>query len=84
MKKLICAFIALFICSLTSCNYNTIERENEGNDQLLSIVYNDCIAVIYVDNRTGVQYLYRNGGICVMMDAEGSPLIYHKSGESND
>ena len=32
---------------------------------------------IYVDNLTGVQYLLSNcGGVCVMVDAEGKPLIW--------
>ena len=32
---------------------------------------------IYVDNLTGVQYLLTSyGGICVMVDAEGKPLIW--------
>ena len=32
---------------------------------------------IYVDDLTGVQYLLSNcGGICVMVDAEGKPLIW--------
>ena len=32
---------------------------------------------IYVDNLTGVQYLRTSyGGICVMVDAEGKPLIW--------
>lgn len=33
---------------------------------------------IYVDNLTGVQYLrmYHGGGVCVMVDAEGQPLIW--------
>ena len=32
---------------------------------------------IYVDDLTGVQYLQTSyGGICVMVDAEGKPLIW--------
>ena len=32
---------------------------------------------IYVDDLTGVQYLLSNcGGVCVMVDAEGKPLIW--------
>ena len=32
---------------------------------------------IYVDDLTGVQYLRTSyGGICVMVDAEGKPLIW--------
>lgn len=32
---------------------------------------------IYVDNLTGIQYLSTHkGGVCVMVDAEGQPLIW--------
>ena len=39
---------------------------------------------IYVDNLTGIQYLrtYR-GGVCVMVDAEGKPLIWEGSYDKN-
>ena len=34
---------------------------------------------IYVDNLTGVQYLRTyKGGVCVMVDAEGRPLIWEE------
>ena len=33
--------------------------------------------VIYVDNLTGIQYLkIYQGGVCVMVDAAGKPLIW--------
>lgn len=37
---------------------------------------------IWVDTQTGVQYLYRacgnGGGMTVLVDAEGKPLLYRK------
>ena len=37
---------------------------------------------IWVDTETGVQYLYHaagnSGGLTVLVDAEGKPLLYHK------
>ena len=38
---------------------------------------------IWVDTQTGVQYLYHcagnSGGMTVLVDAEGKPLLYHKT-----
>lgn len=38
---------------------------------------------IWVDTQTGVQYLYHasgnSGGLTVLVDAEGKPLLYRKT-----
>ena len=38
---------------------------------------------VLVDTQTGVQYLYHasgnSGGMTVLVDAEGKPLLYHKT-----
>ena len=38
---------------------------------------------ILVDTQTGVQYLYHagcnGGGLTLLVDAEGKPLLYHKA-----
>ena len=38
---------------------------------------------IWVDTQTGVQYLYHasgnSGGLTVLVDAEGKPLLYHRT-----
>lgn len=38
---------------------------------------------IWVDTQTGVQYLYHasgnSGGLTVLVDSEGKPLLYRKS-----
>ncbi len=38
---------------------------------------------VWVDTQTGVQYLYHasgySGGMTVLVDAEGKPLLYRKS-----
>ena len=38
---------------------------------------------IWVDTQTGVQYLYHaagnSGGVTVLVDAEGKPLLYRKA-----
>ena len=38
---------------------------------------------VWVDTQTGVQYLYHavgnSGGLTLLVDAEGKPLLYHKT-----
>ena len=38
---------------------------------------------IWVDTQTGVEYLYHasgnSGGLTVLVDAEGKPLLYHRT-----
>ena len=38
---------------------------------------------VWVDTETGVQYLYHavgnSGGLTLLVDAEGKPLLYHKT-----
>jgi hypothetical protein len=38
---------------------------------------------IWVDTQTGVQYLYHSsgnsGGLTVLVDADGKPLLYHRT-----
>ena len=48
----------------------------DGNHRMRSLDGN-LMYEIYVDDLTGVQYLRTSyGGICVMVDAEGKPLIW--------
>ena len=71
MKRiaLILAVILLFAVVLSGCGHN------EGGR--LAIVYNDGFVLIFCDNETGVEYMARAGaGICVMVNADGSPHIY--------
>lgn len=77
MKKMLAVVIALvLLVSLTACGWNKSQRDMENNDNRITLIYNDGFCRIYVDNETGIQYL-NNGGICVMVDENGDPLIYH-------
>jgi hypothetical protein len=74
MKRVIAIAIAILtLLTLTLCGCNEAEA---GNHRLWIL---DCGATygIYVDNLTGIQYLSTHqGGVCVMVDAEGKPLIW--------
>lgn len=77
MKKIIFVLLVLIlIVSLTGCNLN-YTQDTEGNDNRMTLIYNNGCR-IYVDNETGVQYII-NGGICVMVDENGNPLIYNST-----
>ena len=43
---------------------------------------------VLVDTQTGVQYLYHavgnSGGLTLLVDAEGKPLLYHKTPDATE
>lgn len=77
-KKLLIVFISvILIVFLCSCGKNAVARDTDGNDNRLAVVYSDGFCIIYVDTETGCQYLSRsNCGTCLMVDADGKPLLY--------
>lgn len=76
MRKLIAALsILLLLVGCSSFNKSQIvDRSN--NDKTMACVYNDAVALIFVDTRTGVQYLCLSHGATIMVDRDGKPLIY--------
>ena len=52
-------------------------KKAEASNQRMRTLDGNLMYEIYVDDLTGVQYLRTSyGGICVMVDAEGKPLIW--------
>ena len=52
-------------------------KKAEASNHRMRSLDGNLIYGIYVDDLTGVQYLLTSyGGICVMVDAEGKPLIW--------
>lgn len=72
MKRVIAiAILTLLTLALCGC------RKAEPGTYRLRTLETDAMYVIYVDNLTGIQYLkVSQGGVCVMVDAEGKPLIW--------
>lgn len=64
------------------CEKNTTKTETvvEHSQQRFQRVIKDNYSalIVYVDTETNVMYLCRigDGGICVMVDAEGKPLLW--------
>lgn len=80
MKKLFAIVCCVAFVFLSGC-YNESSDDRMSQDGRMSVVFNDGFAVIYRDNITGVQYFSRaNSGSCVMVDADGNPLVW-KEGE---
>ena len=52
-------------------------KKAEASNHRLRVLDTHPMYEIYVDDLTGIQYLRTSyGGICVMVDAEGKPLIW--------
>lgn len=72
MKRII-AITILTLLTLALCGCG----KAEAGTYRLRTLETGAAYVIYVDNLTGIQYLRTcKGGVCVMVDAEGKPLIW--------
>nr|DAI09182.1 MAG TPA: Lysis protein [Caudoviricetes sp.] len=77
MKRVIAITITILtLLTLALCGCN----KAEAGTYRLRTLETGASYTIYVDNLTGIQYLrtYR-GGVCVMVDAEGRPLIWESA-----
>lgn len=74
MKRVIAiTILTLLTLALCGCGCN----ETEAGNHRLRTLDTGLMYEIYVDNLTGIQYLRTyKGGVCVMVDAEGRPLIW--------
>lgn len=73
-----CLLFLLMISTFSGCSETEVENDNSGERFYLAIdgLGND----VYVDKETGVMYFFRKqgygGGLTVMVDADGKPLIW--------
>ena len=74
MKRVIAITITILtLLTLALCGCG----KAEAGTYRLRTLETGATYVIYVDNLTGIQYLkVYQGGVCVMVDAEGQPLIW--------
>ena len=74
MKRVI-AITILTLLTLALCGCTKAEASNHR----LRTLDTGLMYEIYVDNLTGIQYLRTyKGGVCVMVDAAGRPLIWER------
>lgn len=81
MKKCMAILLCLVIvaCVLVGCGGTPVSEDVETGDRFV-IVVNQGTNIVYADTETGVMYFYHNGyqqgGLTVMVDADGNPLIW--------
>lgn len=78
MKKL--AIMLALAISLSGCSGGNSNTEYENNGRFRK-VYGEYPNTIYVDSETNVMYFWHSGGLTVMVNENGQPLIW--KGESN-
>lgn len=74
---LVVAFVVAVECDKNATKTETVvEHSQQRFQRVIKDKYADLI--VYVDTETNVMYLRRlgSGGICVMVDAEGKPLLW--------
>lgn len=74
---LMVAFVVAGECDKNATKTETVvEHSQQRFQRVIKDKYADLI--VYVDTETNVMYLRRlgSGGICVMVDAEGKPLLW--------
>ena len=86
MKKILAIILSIMICCFTfvGCGRKNKVIKTTELDSRFKIISdtNDGLGYcnIIVDTETGVMYLFRGagyrGGLTVMVDADGKPLIY--------
>lgn len=87
LSLLVILIIAMLVVSVAfavagECDKNATKTETvvEHSQQRFQRVIKDNYSslIVYVDTETNVMYLQRlgDGGICVMVDAEGKPLLW--------
>ena len=85
LSLLVILLIALLVVEFVvagECDKNATKTETvvEHSQQRFQRVIKDKYAdlIVYVDTETNVMYLRRlgSGGICVIVDAEGKPLLW--------
>lgn len=73
-KKLLLIFLTLL---LVGCSKD-VKTEEVQQDNRIKVAEKGFNHTVYVDTETGVMYLkFYQSGSCVMVDAEGNPLIYN-------
>lgn len=77
MKRAIVIIMLVVLLSVSMCGCNEANEVEADNRRLWVLDASPRYYEIYVDSLTGIQYLSTNqGGVCVMVDAEGKPLIW--------
>lgn len=82
MKKIVClGLVLMIIFAFIGC---TKTDNTETSDRFI-VVYSDSGDKIFVDTKTNVLYFWHyggySGGLSVMLDENGKPLLWDKTNE---
>lgn len=92
MKRFIVIAIILSMIMLLGCGVafnadrGSLARKNiDVEDERIKTVYRSLYERIFFDTETNVMYLYEGlgygGGMTVMLDKDGKPLLWEKDGD---
>lgn len=80
MRNKIIMIAAACCVLLSGCRVKSTKEEAYPEVNMMTVVDGTTGYTIYVHDETGVMYLCCRGAyakaVCVMLDAEGNPLIY--------
>ena len=87
MKNLFVITIILTMIILLGCGVNSLSGKNiDVETKRIKKVYGSPYEQIFVDTETNVMYLYEGlgygGGMTVMLDKDGKPLLWEKDGDA--
>ena len=89
MKKIVCLCLVLMIVlAFIGCSEQKTDSMKSDNTETtirFIVVYSDFTDKIFVDTETNVLYFWHcggySGGLSVMMDENGKPLLWDKTNE---
>lgn len=84
MKKIVClGFVLVIVLAFIGCSASK-SNNMETSDRFIT-VYSDFCNTIYADKETNVLYFWHfggySGGLSVMVDENGKPLLLDKTNE---
>lgn len=84
MKKIVClGLVLMIVLAFIGCSASK-SNNMETSDRFI-IVYSDLCNTIYADKETNVLYFWHfggySGGLSVMLDENGKPLLWEKTNE---
>ena len=89
MKKIVCLGLVLMIVfAFIGCSEQKTDSMKSDNTETTTrfiVVYSDFDDKIFVDTKTNVLYFWHyggySGGLSVMVDENGKPLLWDKTNE---
>lgn len=75
MKKKMILFVMFLALVLSACQTEKFYASDE--QKIIKGIESGGVYVVFVDTETGVMYLHTTGGVCTMVNQDGSPKIWN-------